>query len=287
MARAHETQNLEEQTPDEDLDDVPEPPKEAITRPGDIWVLGRHRLICADSRLLDDLQRLCDGQKMDAVVTDPPYGVDVVGGFRELSPQERRARGKKVIQNDGKDSLDDLLALSLGNAFMVCRDGAVWYIWAPAIANMFMAFAKPLLEMEIWRHTIIWVKNSFVLGRSDFHYRHEHCFYGWKPGAAHTAPPGRAQDTVWEIDRPSRSADHPTMKPVELMARCIRNCTHKGDRVLEPFAGSGTTLVACESLSRACYASEIDPVYCDVIIKRWEQLTGLQAERLKQGAELS
>ena len=130
---------------------------------------------------------------------------------------------------------------------------------------------------------MIWVKNHAPLRRGDYHYQHEHILYGWKPGAAHTPPPDRTQTTVWEADKPNASKEHPTMKPVELVLRMLRNSTNKGDVVLEPFGGSGSTLIACESAGRACRAVEIHPPYCDVIVDRWERTTSRKAEKQSGG----
>jgi DNA modification methylase len=247
---------------DQDADDVPDTPTEATTRLGDIWSLGDHRLICGDSKLLSTFEALCEGQKCDAVITDPPYGLDYVG----------KTKDALTIKNDGKEGLLELLDLALSNCFTVSQEGAVWYVWAPA-GPQFLDFAQILKGLKIWRQTLVWVKDSLVMGHSDYHYRHEVCFYGWREGK-HLSTPDRCQDTVWEVPRPKRSTEHPTMKPVELIERCVKNSTIKGQLVLEPFSGSGTTLIACEQLGRRCFAVEIDPRFCDVALRRWSKLTG-------------
>lgn len=274
LARQSEAQ-IGDDDYERDLDEAPEVPVDATTRPGDIWELGEHRLICGDSTILDDMQRLCAGTLVDAVVTDPPYGVNVVGGNRMLSVKDRLKQGGKTIQNDGLEDLKELLLASLGNAYTCSKEGAPWYVWAPAGPQL-LSFATVLTDLKVWRQTIVWIKDSFVLGHSDYHYRHEVCFYGWREGK-HMGTPDRKQDTVWEEDRPKRSADHPTMKPLALIERCLRNSTTKGQVVLEPFCGSGTTLIACETLGRRCLAVELSPNYCDVIVKRWTALTGREA----------
>jgi DNA modification methylase len=262
---AEAAQDGEDKDPDDD--DVDPPDGETRCQVGDIWTLGTHRLICGDSKILQTFENLCNGKKVDAVITDPPYGVSYVG----------KTSDALTIQNDGSDGLGDLLSAALGNAMLQTNSGACWYVWAPP-GPQFLEFANILKDLEVWRQTIVWVKNSLVLGHSDYHYRHESCFYGWSPGR-HMSPPDRKQDTVWNIDRPSRSTDHPTMKPINLIDKCILNSTARGQIVLEPFCGSGTTLLACETNKRICYAIELDPRYCDVILRRWEDLAGSVAVR--------
>lgn len=256
-----------------DPDEVPEPPVEPITKPGDLYVLGQHRLVCGDSTDATAWERLMQGETGDMVWTDPPYGVAYVG----------KTKDALTIENDALDAdgLRQLLAASLGLAWAHCRAGGSWYVAAPA-GPLHQVFGEVLLELEVWRQTIIWVKDSLVLGRSDYHYRHEPIFYGWKPGAAHYFVDDRTQDTIWEIPRPKRSAEHPTMKPVALVERAIRNSSKPGEIVLEPFGGSGTTLLAAEATQRKARVIELDPRYCDVIVKRWEDYTGLKATRIEQ-----
>lgn len=260
-------------------DEVPEPPETPITQVGDLWILGQHLLLCGDSRKAEDVERLFAGAKADAVITDPPYGVSYVSNYKDAAKTKAHAR---PIHNDGDEGLKALLEASLGEARRQCRDGATWFIAAPA-GPQFLAFALVLTDLEIWRQTITWVKDVMVLGHSDYHYRHEVIFYGWVPGGERVSPPDRKQDTVWEVSRPKRSADHPTMKPVELMAKCLINGTRPKALVYEPFAGSGTTLIACEQLERRCRAIEMSPGYCDVIVQRYEAISGNKAKRSTDG----
>lgn len=239
-----------------------EPPEDPVSRLGDLWLLGDHRLLCGDSGDPAGYARLLDG-KAALVLTDPPYGVNY-----------ESAAGS--IKNDSAEGLRELLQSTLGTAIAHTEPGAPWYVAAPA-GPQFLDFAQVLTDLGVWRQTLVWVKNALVLGHSDFHYRHEAIFYGWTPGAKHEGPPDRKQDTVWEFDRPSHSPDHPTMKPVELVAHAIRLSSAKGALVLDPFLGSGTTLLACEQLGRRCRGFEIDPRYADVIVCRWESATGKQA----------
>jgi DNA modification methylase len=247
-------------------DEVPEPPVEPITKPGDLWILGNHRLLCGDSTKAEDVARLMAGAKAEAVITDPPYGVSYVGKTADALP----------VHNDGKDTLLPLLQHSLSLAAANCNEGGIWYVAAPP-GPQFYDFATVLRDLGIWRQTIVWAKQSLVMGHSDYHYQHEAIFYGWKPGKSHQAPPDRKQTTLWQYDRPTASREHPTMKPVLLFAKMFENSTSIKSLAYEPFCGSGTTLIAAEQLNRKCYGMEISPQYCDVIVKRWENLTGQKA----------
>ena len=262
-----------------DEDDVPEPPAEAKTQLGDVWQLGKHRLICGDSTDVTVLDKLLGEEKADLVWTDPPYGVAVnkVASVEEAKRLHRRTDGL-VIENDdlSHDELTDFLRQSFNAILTATKPGACWYIAAPS-GNLFQCFSIPLTELEIWKHTPVWVKDSLVMGRADYHYRHESIFYGWTPGAAHQTPPDRKQDTVWEIKRPKVNKEHPTMKPVELIERAIQNSSLAGQIVLDTFGGSGSTLIACEQTKRVARLIELSPKYCDVIVTRWENLTGEKA----------
>ena len=254
--------------------EVIEPPADPITKPGDLWILGDHRLLCGDSTKAEDVERLMAGAKADIVVSDPPYGVSYVGKTKDALP----------VHNDEHESLLPLLEASLGNAAGMSSAGAVWYIAAPA-GPPFYDFATVLRRLEVWRQTLVWAKQSLVMGHSDYHYQHEAIFYGWTPGGPHQPPPDRKQTTLWTYDRPTASREHPTMKPVALFAKMIENSSEKGGVVIDPFLGSGTTLIAAEQLGRKCYGMEISPQYCDVIVKRWETMTGQTAVREPAVAE--
>jgi site-specific DNA-methyltransferase (adenine-specific) len=156
------------------------------------------------------------------------------------------------------------------------KPGCVWYVASPSGSPLF-GFLVPLKELDVWRHTLVWVKDTLVMGRADYHYRHELLLYGWKEGAAHQEPPNRKQDTIWEIARPKANKEHPTMKPLELITRSIQNSSRVNDIVLDGFAGSGSTLLACEQTKRKARVIELDPKYADVILTRWEQISGGKA----------
>jgi len=264
---------------DEDkLDEVPEAPAEAITKPGDIWILGEHRLLCGDSTSEADVLHLMDGGKADMIFTDPPYGIAYVG----------KTKKRLTIQNDAMP--DEDFSAFLGKAFgvmrKVCDGGAPYYVCHAD--GKTILFRQALLDsgFEV-KQTVIWAKQSFVLGRQDYQWQHEPILYGWAAGASHKWYGGRAETTVWEIDRPMRSEEHPTMKPVELCARAIRNSSRKGDTVLDLFGGSGSTLMACEHTARKACLMEIDESYVSVILKRWAEATGKDPVRLNDNKKWS
>jgi len=249
-------------------------------------VLGRHTLVCGDSTDTGAWDALLAGRKAGMVWTDPPYGVS----YGEKNAMLNRTQGKgsqsgssrieTPIANDSMtpDALREFLRAALSLAWAGCRDGAAWYVAAPP-GPLHFEFAVVLSELEVWRHTINWVKDGFVLGRSDYHYRHEPLFYGWKAGAAHTWNGGRSQDSVLEVPRPRANKEHPTMKPVALIQRCIENSSNADDLIVDPFGGSGSTMLAAEACGRSAALIELSPAYCDVIVTRWETATGQQAVR--------
>ena len=256
-----------------DEDAVPEPPPEPITKPGDIWILGKHRLMCGDSTSIDHLEKLCDGRQVDMWLTDPPYNVAYEGGTKE----------KLTIKNDSMD--DDQFRQFLRDAYIaadaVMKSGAVFYIWFADVESYNFIGAVNDVGWKM-SQILIWKKSSLILGRKDYHFKHEPCIYGWKEGAAHLWAADRKQTTILEFDKPSRNGEHPTMKPVALFEYQMLNNTKGGDIVLDSFGGSGTTLVAAEKNGRVAYLMELDPKYCDVIVKRWEEFTGKKAELVSE-----
>lgn len=246
-------------------DDAPEPPAEPVSKPGDVWVLGGHRVVCGDSTEVGIYDALLGDALVDCVWTDPPYGVDYVGKTKEAL----------TIQNDTMDvpELTDFLRSSLGAALTKCRPGSAWYVAAPH-GPIGIAFSTCLTELGVWKHSLVWVKDSLVMGRADYHYRHEPLYYGWTPGGSHDWFGDRKQTTVIEFPRPKRNAEHPTMKPIELISYCLDNSAPKGGLVLDPFGGSGSTLMACEYTGRKGRLIELDPRYVDVICRRWQEHTG-------------
>lgn len=267
-----ETTDFEE--PQEIVDDiVPEADEanEPICKCGDVWQLGNHRLVCGDSTNVLDVELLMNGQEADLLVTDPPYNVAYEGSTKD----------KLTIQNDDMSDGDFLafLQTAFENANNVMREGAAFYIWHADSEGFNFRSACKNTGWKI-RQCLIWLKNSIVLGRQDYQWKHEPCLYGWKDGAAHYFIDDRTQSTVWEFNKPLRNSEHPTMKPVDLIAKAVNNSSRRGNIVLDLFGGSGSTLIACEQLERKCYTMELDPKYCDVIIKRWEQFTGEKAIKI-------
>ena len=262
------------------LDEVP-PHEEAdtLTKEGDVWILGRHRLMCGDSTSIEHMERLCEGQLVDLWLTDPPYNVAL--GFDE-TPEQAKKRNRRTdgltVKNDKMDN--DLFRQFLCDAYSaadaVMKPGAVFYIWHADSEGYNFRGAAQDCGWKV-RQCLIWKKSAMVMGRQDYQWKHESCLYGWKEGAGHLWASDRKQTTILEFDKPSRNGEHPTMKPVELFQYQILNNTKGKDLVLDSFAGSGTTAIACETNGRNARLMELDPKYCDVIIKRWQNLTGQSA----------
>lgn len=282
---------IEEIAPEyeEDADgEVIEPPPEPKTKDGDVWILGKHRLMCGDSTSIDALKKLCNNQLVDMWLTDPPYNVAVVGGNRADSPEERMRKGGKVIENDSMSDEDfrQFLKDCYIAADSVMKQGAAFYIWHADSEGYNFRGAAIDMGWKV-RQCLIWNKSSLVMSRQDYHWKHEPCLYGWKEGAGHLWASDRKQTTILNFDRPGRNGDHPTMKPIELFEYCLMNNTKGGDIVLDSFGGSGTTMIACEKSGRTGYLMELDPKYCDVIINRWQTLTGKDATLESTGENFS
>ena len=250
-----------------DDDDIPETPEEPISKPGDLWLLGNHRLLCGDATVLGDVERVLDGGLADLTFCDPPYNVDYAGGASRKT--DRR------IEND-----------NLGNAFEAFLYDACVNIVSVTKGGIYICMSSSELHTlqkafvdagGHWSTFIIWAKNRFTLGRSDYQRQYEPVLYGWKEGTDHFWCGARDQGDVWFIDRPHKNDLHPTMKPVALVERAVRNSSKSRDIVLDPFGGSGTTLIACEKAGRSGRLIEMDPKYADVIVKRWQEFTGLKA----------
>lgn len=295
-----------EPEPEEIVEDEPPALGEAPTRvkPGDVWQLGTHRLLCGDSTVPTDVAKLMGAETVDLLLTDPPYNVDYTG----------KTKDALTIQNDRMEdgSFLDFLTGAFITANEYLKPGGVFYIWHADSEGYNFRTACKNIGWQV-RQCLIWNKNCFVMGRQDYQWKHEPCLYGWKDGAAHYFVDDRTQSTVFEdkgvdfkklkkeelvqllqnmhaakvsttvidCDRPSRSEEHPTMKPVKLLALQIRNSSRMGETVLDLFGGSGSTLIACEQLGRKARLVELDPKYCDVILDRWEKLTGGNAKLCK------
>jgi site-specific DNA-methyltransferase (adenine-specific) len=258
-------------------EELPPRPAKPSSRRGDIYRLGPHRLLCGDATDAADYERLLGSERPRLLWTDPPYGVAYEG------KTEKRLR----IEGDAQDGLEALLWDAFRCADQTLAPGAALYVAHPAGAGS-LTFQSCFLSQG-WqlRQTLVWVKDALVLGRSDYHYRHEPILYGFKPAKGRLGRGGRgwyggnSEQSVLEIPRPRASREHPTMKPPELVAVGVRNSSRRGEPVLDPFAGSGSTLVAAEALGRAARLIELDPGYCDVIVARFERLTGQSAERIR------
>jgi site-specific DNA-methyltransferase (adenine-specific) len=262
----------------EDVEDIPENP---TTKAGDIWILGRHRVICADCTEIDNIGKILEGKKADLLWTDPPYGISYTEKSEEIAKASgRKIKNHKPIANDDLElpELKKLWKQALKNCSKFCRDGAVYYISSPQGGDLMHNLSEAIQNAGfLLKHQLIWVKNQQVLGRCDYHYRHEPIFYGWKGGDKHLWNAGRNKNSILEYDRPQKSDMHPTMKPVELVKECIFNSSNRDDIILDPFLGSGTTLIASEISKRQCFGLELDPGYCDIIVKRWQDISGQEA----------
>lgn len=247
-------------------------PEEPYVKLGDIWQLGNHRLMCGDSTVITDVEKLMGGALADLLITDPPYNVDYEG----------KTKDSLKIENDNMDdaSFRQFLVDAFSNADAVMKPGAVFYIWhADSEGYNFRGACRDAGWMV--RQCLIWNKNAMVMGRQDYHWKHEPCLYGWKEGAGHLWASDRKQTTIMNFEKPNRNDLHPTMKPVALFDYQIKNNTKGGDIVLDLFGGSGTTIMACEQNGRTAYSMEFDPRYAQVIIERWQEFTGQKAKLIK------
>lgn len=284
--------------------------------PGDVWLLGRHRLMCGDSTKEADVAKLMGGEQADLLLTDPPYNVDYEGHMKHLDQSGRGSETTRKGMKIANDCMEEEQFIQfLTDAFLCAqsamRPGAAYYIWHSDVHGLSFRTALVKAGFQL-RQNLIWVKSSLCIGRQDYQWRHEPCLYGWKEGAAHYFVDDRSQSIVIEDagvdyrklkkdellklvlqltdvsipntviyeDKPTKNDIHPTMKPVKLMARLTKNSTKQEQLVLDLFGGSGSTLIACEQINRKCFTMEYDPKYCDAILDRWEKLTGEEAERL-------
>lgn len=253
---------------------------EAKCKLGDIWQLGRHRLMCGDSTDASQVAKLLGGTNIQLYLTDPPY--NVAYGYDGAATEGHRKDGLVVLNDKmDNDKFEEFLTNAFNAANANMEKGASFYIFhSDGYSYWFRKALINTVDLEL-RENLIWVKNSMVLGRQDYQSRHEPCLYGWKKGSSHNWFSDRKQTTVMEFDRPTKSVEHPTMKPIPLFAYLIQNSSQEGWNVYDSFGGSGTTIMACEQLGRNGFSMELDPHYCDVIINRWETYTGKKAEKIK------
>lgn len=291
---------VEESEPVEDNYEVVLPDQtKTRTNYGELWQLGEHRLMVGDATNPKDIEKLMNGEKADLIMTDPPYNVNVTG-----------SDNKKILNdNMGDEEFEEFLYGAFQNLNEHLKDGGAFYVWHASNSQREFENALNRVGLRV-RQQIIWNKNSLVLGRSDYQWKHELCFYGWKEGN-HYFIDDRTQTTVQELEqteltklkkedliklleeilsyettvineaKPQRNPDHPTMKPIRLIGRLVKNSSRPKEKVLDLFGGSGSTLIACEELGRVCYINELDPRYADVILDRWEQMTGNVAKKIK------
>ena len=251
-----------------DPDAAPEVQAEAVSKPGDVWLLGKHRVMCGDSTSIESMEALCTGQLVDLLLTDPPYNVAYEGKTKDAL----KIKNDAMADGDFRQFLRD--AYTAADAVM--KPGAVFYIWHADSEGYNFRGAAHDAGWQV-RQCLIWRKNSLVMGRQDYHWQHEPCLYGWKGGAGHLWASDRKQTTILEFDRPIRNGEHPTMKPVAMFEYQMLNNTKVGDAVLDSFGGSGTTLIAAEKNGRVARIMELDPKYVDVIVRRWQDFTGKRA----------
>lgn len=262
-----EISNILDNVVDDDYEvELPEEPK---TQNGYIYKLGNHYLMCGDSTNANDVSKLMNNQLADLIVTDPPYNVNYEG----------KTNDNLKIMNDNMENNEfyNFLESAFINLFNSIKDGGSIYVFHADTEGL--NFRKAMLNSGFkLAECLVWVKNAFVMGRQDYHWKHEPVLYGWKPGASHYFIDDRSQSTVLEFDKPVKNEEHPTMKPVDLIAYLINNSSKKGENVLDLFGGSGTTIIACEQTNRKAFIMELDPRYCDVIVDRWEKFTNQKAE---------
>lgn len=237
-----------------------------VSRPGDVWLLGTHRVVCGDSADPSIVKQVIGEHPVSWMWTDPPYGVEYTGGTVE----------QLTIRNDHPDKIQQLLRSVFSTVNEVLQEGSPIYIAHPSGAHA-LPFIREFQEVGWHLHQeLIWVKDQMAIGRSDYHYQHEPILYGWK-GQKRTWVAGRDQTSIFELPRPKKSPDHPSMKPVKLIEQLLQNSSLRGSTGLDPFAGSGSTLIAAERLGRVCVAIELEPRYVDVIVRRWQEFTGSNA----------
>ncbi len=259
-----------------DEDAVPEV-LEPISKPGDLWVLGEHKVLCGDATKLDDYKRLLGDELVDMTFTDPPYNVN----YANTAKDKMRGKNRPIMNDNLGDSFEQFLKDACAN-IVVYTKGAIYIAMSSSELDTLQSAFRA--SGGRWSTFIIWAKNTFTLGRADYQRQYEPILYGWKEGNDHYWCGARDQGDVWNVKKPAKNDLHPTMKPVELVERAVRNSSKTKDLVLDPFGGSGSTLIACEKAGRRARLIELDPKYVDVIVKRWEEYTGQKAQMI-QGAD--
>ena len=260
-----------------DEDAAPEVPATPVSKPGDVWVMGEHRLLCGDSTDVASYTRLMAGEKANMVVTDPPYGVNYANSAKD----KLRGKNRPILNDNLGEDFEPFLRAALTPMIAHCT-GAIYIAMSSSELDTLQSAFRSAGGK--WSTFIIWAKNTFTLGRSDYQRQYEPILYGWPEGAQRHWCGARDQGDVWQIKKPQKNDLHPTMKPVELVERAVRNSSKTRDIVLDPFGGSGTTVIACEKSGRRARLIELDPKYVDVIVRRWQDWTGAEAHRASDGA---
>jgi len=263
-----------------DDDEVPEVPENPISQPGDVWILGQHRLLCGDATQAESYERLLQGQAVDLVWSDPPYNVNYANSAKD----KLRGKNRAILNDNLGEGFHDFLLDALTPALAHCRGAVYLSMSSSELDTLQSAFRA---AGGHWSTFIIWAKNTFTLGRADYQRQYEPILYGWPEGQQRHWCGDRDQGDVWQIKKPAKNDLHPTMKPVELVERCIRNSSKSGQTVLDPFGGSGTTLIAAEKSGRMARLMELDPKYVDVIVRRWQDWTGQDASRESDGVNFN
>jgi DNA modification methylase len=257
-------------------DAVPEVPVTPVSQAGDVWLLGSHRLVCGDSTQAESYASLLQGAKVAMVFTDPPYNVN----YANTAKDKMRGKNRAILNDNLGDGFYDFLLAALTPTIANC-EGAIYVAMSSSELDVLQAAFREAGGK--WSTFVIWAKNTFTLGRSDYQRQYEPILYGWPEGATRHWCGDRDQSDVWQIKKPHKNDLHPTMKPVELVERALRNSSQAGDVVMDPFGGSGTTLIAAEKTGRVARLIELDPKYVDVIVRRWQDWTGKQAMRESDG----
>jgi len=253
-----------------DEDAAPEPPETAVTVPGDVWLLGDHRLLCGDATQIEAVEKVLAGGLADMVFTDPPYNVNYGATMKD----KLRGKKRKIANDDLGEGFEQFLRDACVNMLAVTKGAVYISMSSSELHTLHKAFAA---AGGHWSTFVIWAKNTFTMGRSDYQRQYEPILYGWKEGTDHYWCGARDQGDVWFVKKPVSNDLHPTMKPVELVERAIRNSSKSRDTVLDPFGGSGSTLIACEKAGRQARLIELEPKYCDVIVRRWQEFSGKEA----------
>ena len=261
-----------------DDDQVPEVTENPVSRTGDVWLLGEHKLLCGDATKAEDYKALLGNELADMTVTDPPYNVN----YANTAKDKLRGTHRPILNDNMGEGFSAFLLSTCQNILAVTK-GAVYIAMSSSELDTLQSAFRAAGGK--WSTFVIWAKNTFTMGRADYQRQYEPILYGWKDGSQHYWCGARDQGDVWQIKKPHKNDLHPTMKPVELMERAVRNSSKTRDIVLDPFGGSGTTLIACEKSGRRARLMELDPKYVDVIVKRWKEFTGKEAKRASDGAK--